>query len=56
MAALYKNPFTPTFGSIPLQLAGRDGVIHDILDGLDNAPGSMCKTGYEPNKSFIIGV
>ena len=33
------NPFTPTFGSIPLQLAGRGGIIRDILDGLDNGPG-----------------
>jgi len=34
-----KNPFTPSFGSIPLQLAGRDSIIRDILDGLDNGPG-----------------
>ena len=34
-----KNPFTPSFGSIPLQLAGRDSIIHDILEGLDNGPG-----------------
>ena len=34
-----KNPFTPTFGSIPLQLAGRDIIIRDILEGLDNDPG-----------------
>ena len=34
-----KNPFTPTFGSIPLQMAGRDSIIRDILDGLDNGPG-----------------
>jgi len=34
-----KNPFTPTFGSIPLQMAGRDSIIRDILDGLDNSPG-----------------
>jgi len=34
-----KNPFTPTFGSIPLHLAGRDSIIRDVLDGLDNGPG-----------------
>ena len=34
-----KNPFTPSFGSIPLQLAGRSRIIQDILDGLDNGPG-----------------
>ena len=47
MADLYKNPFTPTFGSIPLQLAGRDSVIRDILDGLDNGPG-------DPNRATIF--
>jgi len=35
----FNNPFTPSFGSIPLQLAGRDRIIRDILDGLDNGPG-----------------
>jgi len=34
-----KNPFTPSFGSIPLQMAGRDSILHDILEGLDNGPG-----------------
>jgi len=34
-----KNPFTPSFGSIPLQLAGRDIILHDILEGLGNGPG-----------------
>jgi len=34
-----KNPFTPSFGSIPVQLAGRDKIINDILEGLDNGPG-----------------
>ena len=34
-----KNPFTPSFGSIPLQLAGRGRIIQDILDGLENGPG-----------------
>jgi len=47
MNELLKNPFTPTFGSIPLQLAGRDSVIRDILGGLDNAPG-------DPNRATIF--
>ena len=41
------NPFTPTFGSIPLQLAGRDRIISDILNGLDNGPG-------DPNRATIF--
>ncbi|MCL2426949.1 MAG: ATP-binding protein [Oscillospiraceae bacterium] len=44
---LPKNPFTPTFGSIPLKLAGRDRVIGDILDGLNNSPG-------DPNRATIF--
>jgi len=47
MKELIKNPFTPTFGGIPLQLAGRDKVIRDILDGLDNGPG-------DPNRATIF--
>jgi len=42
-----KNPFTPTFGSIPLQLAGRDRIIRDILGGLDNGPG-------DPNRATVF--
>jgi hypothetical protein len=41
------NPFTPTFGSIPPLLAGREQIIRDILDGLDNAPG-------DPNRTTIF--
>jgi len=47
VSARAKNPFTPTFGSIPLQLAGRDNIIRDILDGLDNGPG-------DPNRATIF--
>jgi len=47
MREAMKNPFTPTFGSIPLQLAGRDKVLRDILDGLDNGPG-------DPNRATIF--
>ena len=42
-----KNPFTPTFGSIPPQLAGRDDIIRDILDGLKNGPG-------DPNRASLF--
>jgi hypothetical protein len=41
------NPFTPTFGSEPLILAGRARVIDDILEGLENGPG-------DPNRSTIL--
>jgi hypothetical protein len=40
------NPFTPTFGSIPLHLAGRDRLINDVLEGLRNGPG-------DPNRATI---
>jgi len=43
----FKNPFTPTFGSIPLQLAGRDNIIREILEGLDNGSG-------DPNRATIF--
>ena len=42
-----KNPFTPSFGSIPLQLAGREKIIQDTLEGLDNGPG-------DPHRSTIF--
>lgn len=47
MPKVMKNPFTPTFGSIPLQMAGRDRLIRDILDGLDNDAG-------DPNRATIF--
>jgi len=47
MKELLKNPFTPTFGSIPLLLAGRDRIISDILDGLNNGSG-------DPNRATIF--
>ena len=47
MNELIKNPFTPTFGSIPLELAGRKQIISDILYGLDNGPG-------DPNRATIL--
>jgi len=40
------NPFTPTFGSIPQQIAGRTQLINDVLEGLDNGPG-------DPNRATI---
>ena len=47
MKELLRNPFTPTFGSIPLRIAGRDDIIRDILDGLNNGPG-------DPNRATIF--
>jgi hypothetical protein len=41
------NPFTPTFGSIPLLLAGRQKMIHAVLNGLRNGPG-------DPNRATIF--
>lgn len=43
----FPNPFTPTFGSIPSILAGREQMITDIMAGLENAPG-------DPNRSTIF--
>jgi len=47
MKEMLKNPFTPTFGSIPHQLAGRDRILRDIIDGLNNGPG-------DPNRATIF--
>ena len=47
MVKLAHNPFTPTFGCVPPELAGRDTLITDILEGLDNAPG-------DPNRATIF--
>jgi nucleoside-triphosphatase THEP1 len=41
------NPFTPSFGSVPLLMAGRHRLIDDILEGLDNGPG-------DPNRATIF--
>ena len=42
-----RNPFKPTFGSVPAAMAGRDDIIEDILEGLDNAPG-------DPNRASVF--
>jgi len=43
------NPFTPSFGTIPLLFAGRDQIILEILQGLENGPG-------DPNRiSLFMG-
>ena len=47
MKMLSQNPFTPTFGSVPPLIAGRDTLIKEILGGLDNAPG-------DPNRTTIF--
>ncbi|MDR3106675.1 MAG: ATP-binding protein [Bifidobacteriaceae bacterium] len=41
------NPFTPTFGSEPLFLVGRDRMINDVIEGLGNRPG-------DPNRSTLF--
>jgi len=41
------NPFTPTFGSIPMMLAGRRGMINAVLNGLRNGSG-------DPNRATIF--
>jgi Cdc6-like AAA superfamily ATPase len=47
MITHFANPFTPTFGSIPIHIAGRDNIISDIVDGLNNGPG-------DPNRATIF--
>ena len=42
-----KNPFTPTFGSVPPFLAGREHILRDINRGFINGPG-------DPNLSTIF--
>ena len=44
---LNKNPFTPAFGSEPYYMAGREQIIEDILNGLNNGPG-------DPNRACIL--
>jgi hypothetical protein len=44
---LTNNPFTPVFGSEPSILAGRNRLISDVVDGLDNGPG-------DPNRVTIF--
>ena len=47
MADHKKNPFRPSFGSIPITMAGRSDIIDDIMEGLDNDPG-------DPNRACIF--
>ena len=42
-----QNPFTPSFGSVPLLFAGRQTIIADVLAGLDNGPG-------DPNRATLL--
>jgi hypothetical protein len=44
---MLNNPFTPTFGSEPVLLAGRERYIDDVLSGLKNRPG-------DPNRTTIF--
>ena len=41
------NPFRPSFGSIPTALVGRNELIKEIMDGLDNGVG-------DPNRATIF--
>ena len=41
------NPFTPSFGSVPPSLAGREEIIDDVLSGLNNGVG-------DPNRASIL--
>ena len=43
------NPFTPNFGQIPLHMAGRNLLIDEITNALENAPGDPALT------SIIVG-
>ncbi len=42
-----KNPFTPSFGSVPPFMAGREQILKDIENAFDNGPG-------DPNLSTIF--
>ncbi|GHU65289.1 ATPase AAA [Clostridia bacterium] len=42
-----KNPFTPTYGSVPPLFAGRREIIRQIIFGIENGPG-------DPNRSTVI--
>lgn len=43
MRAGAKNPFTPTFGVTPPILAGRDELIEDFIDALEDGPGAPAR-------------
>ena len=47
MAAKRRNPFTPTFGHAPFAFAGRDDIIDDVIEGLENQPGN-------PNRATVL--
>lgn len=35
-----RNPFKPTAGKTPPEIIGRDGIVDDFVDGLENGPGA----------------
>lgn len=41
------NPFTPSYGSIPLLLPGRREILNQVMFGLENGPG-------DPNRSTVL--
>lgn len=42
-----RNPFTPTFGRVPVLMAGRDDIVGDMERAFENGPG-------DPNLSTIL--
>ncbi len=42
-----KNPFTPTFGRVPVLMTGRDDIIREMEQAFENGPG-------DPNLSTIL--
>lgn len=42
-----RNPFTPTFGTVPPVMAGREGLLARMRDAFENGPG-------DPNLSTVI--
>lgn len=47
MAAYTRNPFTPSFGQVPLHMAGRDLVIEEMMRAFEHGVG-------DPNMSTIL--
>lgn len=41
MAATLRNPFKPTAGMNPPELIGRDAVLDEFAESLDNGPGVL---------------
>jgi hypothetical protein len=46
------NPFTPTFGSVPMLLAGREKIINSILN-VHSGDGSFCVIATQKEPSLL---